>query len=143
MLLLSRKAVCDHPQLLLEFPPLSPPPPPPPPPHPFPCISLPPPLSLSLPIVTVVQGVITATFLSLFFLLNHFHLLKQSSFCSLPRSQLPPTGILDAAGSPLQIPEQDPVPGSLDLAGLEGGLLHSTSQSVLGSLCWGMGQFCL
>lgn len=41
---------------------------------------LPPLLSPSLPILTTVQGVITATFLSLFFLLNHFHLLKQSFF---------------------------------------------------------------
>jgi hypothetical protein len=32
----------------------------------------------SPPIRTAVQGVITATFLSLFFLLNHFHLLRQS-----------------------------------------------------------------
>lgn len=31
-MLLSRKAACDHPQLLLELPPL-PPPPSPPPPH--------------------------------------------------------------------------------------------------------------
>lgn len=89
--------------------------PPPPPPPPLPA-SLLPPLSPSLPIATAVKGVITAPFLSLFFLFNHFHLLRQSSFCSLPGSQSPPAGILEASGAQVHLPGQDPAPGSLDLA---------------------------
>lgn len=67
-------------------------------------ISLLAPLSPSLPILTVVQGVITAPFLSLFFLLNHFHLLRPSFFWLLLWESVTSSWDLGVCRAPIPAP---------------------------------------
>lgn len=80
-----------------------------------------PPLSPS-PHCNPVQGVITAPSLSLFFLLNHFHLLKQSSLLLLAREPVPPPTPAGVWRPRAPMPPPRASPGNLDLTGREAGL---------------------